>query len=1438
MPSVNWNAFGQLPGSTQDNFEQLCRVLIRTHYGRFGQFAALANQPGVEFHLKLHTACALGDPGRWFGWQCRWYDAIPNGKSIGTVRRNQIEKALRTTENVLPGVTDWVLWTRHPLTKGDQKWFYGLKTRMRLDLWTGADAENLLSGEAEIFRATYFGELVLTPDTLAALHVEWVARIRRRWLPEVHQPVDAERTLRRMLGEAESWDQLMKVAARLKEASKSISADLGSLTVPLADTTTDFVKTISAFAVALADVHKLLTKGDLDLLRQQLGTRPGSLNQKLAALPRQLRAARNHAALMTTNAVADLRLGQRLLDEVNGFLGTRLIGVLADAGGGKTQLAAQLTSPSVGRPAGVLLYGQDLHAGHGLDELARKVVLPGKATPVPSMEALVAALDAAGQRYHRRLPLVIDGLNEAETPRDWKGPLAILDETLRHYPYVLVVCTLRTGSRRPSEQHEWQPIPEPCTRRTAFADEALPDGVQRLEIPDFAGDTMEAIRRYFRYYRISPGDADLPIELLSHPLTLRLFCEVTNPARDREVGIEKMPGSLTALFGRYLDQAALRIAELAPRTHLYYEQDVRIALDVIGNALWEQRARDIDERELRRSLGDETRPWNESIIRALEQEGVILRMPGDTPGATRVMAVYDAMAGHLVGSAILSKRGRDGLLPWLKDPATMVALTGSSDNLHPLATDIFHALVGLVPRRLNGQQLWPLLDEPLRAAALRKAAQLEGAYLDAATITALARLVAEPPTSSSDLFVRLYRTRGAPMHPLNANFLDSVLRSMGIAERDLRWTEWIRRNRDGLLDDLRHLEERWRRVTATRTPLDLLRARWGMWMLTSTIRELRDQATRTLYWFGRGDPAAIFELTYSALAVNDPYVSERMLAASYGVAMARHVDFTDKTFVTTILPACARRVYELIFKENAPHSTTHVLTREYSRRILELASLHHRKLFSSSESSRIKPPYKDGGLREWKEAEANMDEIQGRDSPFHMDFGNYTLGRLVPGRGNYEYGHLGYQKVRAQVLWRVEQLGWSAKLFKEIDQQIASHQDRQYGRFAEEKGKIERYGKKYSWIAYFEMAGFLRDQGKQDKSYEDDDRSSDVEIDPSFPVPLPKHRLISDDFLGDPKLKIQDWIVNGGVPDVTPYLRMSAIQNQPCPWVALDGFFTQEDGQRGRGIFCFIRSFLVARNEADAVFTCLSKQDLGGRWLPEIPAVIYTFAGEIPWCATYPKNGFAGFRFVTKEERVKVKRKRQVCFLDGKQLPFTQVDLLRHRTFGDLAPLGEGEKALSPEELQRLEIRKVLIEEEEIREETRRFNALIPVREFGWEGRSIENESVHGTTLAKEIARDLQLVGQPQTFDSFTKQGARATFGVSERRDFRNGQNLFLIREDLLKYYLKKKRLALIWAIWGEREYATKLAIKWREDNSRPEIAYKVYQMIKRFDPESGRVLD
>ncbi len=452
MPQVNWDAFAPLPGAAETNFELLCRALVRRHYARFGSFRALAAQPGVEFHLRIERASSLGDAGRWFGWQCRWY-GLPGGTALGKNRRDKITKALRTTEREVPGVTDWVLWTRRPLTAGDQRWFYGLKTQMDLHLWTAAEVEDLLSGDSEILRATYFGELVLSPNELAVLHAAAAATIRGRWLSEVHQKVDVERDLRRMLGEAGGWEALRRAERELRTHAKEIEGADVRAPAGLASLVARIPRMLRDCACSLTTVASALQAGDLDLVRQVAADREATVPSELLVLPRQLRSARSPAVFAVTDGLADLKAAGALLKGVEESIGIRTIAVVAEAGGGKTQLGAQLTAPSADRPAGFLLFGRDLRARDNLSDLARRSIAI-RGTPLPSIDALLAAVDAAGQRARRRIPIVIDGLNEAEDARDWKAPLAALDELLKEYPYVLAVVTVRG----------------------AFADDALVDG--------------------------------------------------------------------------------------------------------------------------------------------------------------------------------------------------------------------------------------------------------------------------------------------------------------------------------------------------------------------------------------------------------------------------------------------------------------------------------------------------------------------------------------------------------------------------------------------------------------------------------------------------------------------------------------------------------------------------------------------------------------------------------------------------------------------------------------------------------------------------------------------------------------------------------------------------------------------------------------------------
>src|SRR3990167_9479334 len=93
-----------------------------------------------------------------------------------------------------------------------------------------------------------------------------------------------------------------------------------------------------------------------------------------------------------------------------------------------------------------------------------------------------------------------------------------------------------------------------------------------------------------------------------------------------------------------------------------------------------------------------------------------------------------------------------------------------------------------------------------------------------------------------------------------------------------------------------------------------------------------------------------------------------MLAASYGVVMALHASTNNDSFLKTLYPF-SKSVYSLFFKKKAPCSTTNVLTRDYARGIIEVALLHKKDLLLPTQIKRIRPPYKDGGIRQWGRSE-------------------------------------------------------------------------------------------------------------------------------------------------------------------------------------------------------------------------------------------------------------------------------------------------------------------------------------------------------------------------------------------------------------------------------------------------------------------------------------
>ncbi len=325
-------------------------------------------------------------------------------------------------------------------------------------------------------------------------------------------------------------------------------------------------------------------------------------------------------------------------------------------------------------------------------------------------------------------------------------------------------------------------------------------------------------------------------------------------------------------------------------------------------------------------------------------------------------------------------------------------------------------------------------------------------------------------------------------HPYSAQRLYKYLADKNLAERDLFWSEFVR-SREATSTVNRVMD--WIQVSKS-VAMDKFTAANLIWLcalfLTTTVRRLRDRATHCLVLLGDQHSAPLFEATILTLAFNDPYVPERMLAASYGVLM-RNWAFPPAGLPDSAVTLAAA-LRDRLAGSDQTTSIEHILMRDYAEGIIELAlmlspasapRLTHEKV---SEQSRIPS----GDLISDDRVEAASEAIQ-------MDFDNYTIGRLVENRAPYDSKHEEYRRVRRQIRWRVLDLGYDPERFKHIDRAISQlnfHMGRQDG-----GKKVDRYGKKYSWIAFYEVAELRRIAGTLPNRQEP--RLSDADIDPSFP---------------------------------------------------------------------------------------------------------------------------------------------------------------------------------------------------------------------------------------------------------------------------------------------------------------------------------------------------
>lgn len=1050
------------------------------------------------------------------------------------------------------------------------------------------------------------------------------------------------------------------------------------------------------------------------------------------------------------------------------LLTTNAMLLLGQWGTGKTHTLCDVTEDRMRRGLPTLFY-----LAHSLpsqrDPLQGLCDATGLAT---APEDLLEGLQRLGEAAGCRALLIIDGINEGDR-ESWSRHLpAVLRAVQRHSHVGLVV-----SCRQPFE-------------RLILTDRAT-SRLVTIEHHGFTDVEVDAQVAFFTYYGIPAPQAPLLTPEFSRPLFLKMLCESVKSRAERhkstyvrdlasgqkgmtlvledfakEIGkpIEQDFGLRRLTCWKLLKGDALTpggppiglAPTMAQSMREYVSRDECLNLIQLLTPL---RRADQCEELLRRLLAD-----------GLLAEGVTW---SDGQPVPVVQFPYQRFGDHLIARYLLDRFLSTESKEAIRRSFYVNRPLGRLFDLSPGGMSYRHpglasAIMLEFPERVKRAPVPP--DERDLLAFLPRARRLAGPLLEV-FLDGLYWRPAESFTGSTDRIISFYlgldnewirrdvlevlvslATRVG--HPYEAERLYRLIQSREMPDRDLFWSEFLRRTyRDSavfrLIEWIDATEGRSRDGPVVDNCVTLLSL-----ILTTTRRGLRDGATRALYLLGLERPRSLFDHTVRSLDFDDPYVPERMLAASYGVAMSMWAD-PGGDGVRSALPAFARELAKRMFLPRGQNRTAHVLMQDYALGIIELARRVAPRCVPKGQLGYLSRPLR--AIRSPFPSPGSIDEAEAKaaEPAIHMDFENYTLGGLVPERGNYDFQHEGYRAVRKQVLWRIGDLGYSEERFRAADIEIVRAGER---RPELDPSRVDRYGKKYSWIAFFEMYGVRLDEGLLDE--ERTERLSDVDIDPSFPPEprtwIPPLSGVLDTSPSDPR----GWLTCGATPDYEALLHPRDVDGAPGPWVLLEGWLQERAGTDKREIFTFLWSRFVARPALAELATAFLRRDYPGNH--EIPAPIkdfYTFAGEVPWSGRYAEP--------LRNPDGRARRHIELAF----------------RRYG----VGSSQMGIPVE---------------------------VPVYRWVWESyHSAENQVGEIAFLAPALCESLGLVNHARDLDLYDRHGRRATvFTMAKSDDPGVDCHFLFIRSDLLDRYLRETDQRLMWFVWGERDFEAEFLMSRSEE--------------------------
>ncbi|GAB2992163.1 ATPase AAA [Saccharothrix stipae] len=602
--------------------------------------------------------------------------------------------------------------------------------------------------------------------------------------------------------------------------------------------------------------------------------------------------------------------------------------ITGEHGRGKSHLLADTAVSAIndGQPA-VLLLGQHfLITREPWAQATANLRWPG------TSDEFLAAINSLAKSAGRRALLMVDALNEGDGRTIWPARLAGFLEQVRRHDWIGVVLSVRTIAQ----------------------DACVPPYVRDevLVVPHlgFDGVEFDAVREFFRYYKLIGPATPLLLQEFREPLFLELFCRTAQQHPNLLTGAA--PG-LSTVLDEYLttrDEVVAERLDTDPHDRVVVTacRELARAMHSRGRRwLSRQEAKEITER-----VWPTTGGYSRSLFLALLAERVLIESfigwRQHTPDSQPVQFAYERLADHLIATNLIDSAHRGS--HYDHDALARIAAD------LPAGDTTLDALTLLLPERVGieltdfAHVLPPetskvLPDRVVASLALR----VPGAITDTVAELLERRLLGEDRQAARAAAHIAVSLACRPNHRLDHQWLHTTLAAMPMWQRDMTWTAATAGRRAqpspyaGLLTWVGAEDERI--LAGLSGESALASAVTLMWAFTSSDRFVRDTATRRLVKIASIHPTVLSPLIHRAAEVDDLYVLERVCAAAYGVALRRLPD--------AILLKVATATLDTVFGQDDP--PPHILIRDYAQGIVRLA--HQRGLITDAHWARAAGPW-------------------------------------------------------------------------------------------------------------------------------------------------------------------------------------------------------------------------------------------------------------------------------------------------------------------------------------------------------------------------------------------------------------------------------------------------------------------------------------------------